>query len=143
MLSPLSYHKPPPSCARASDAFPDNQTRLRHWPYGAWPRTTRPPFCRGHDRPMDQDQEPNSFGDGGQGVVQSSLGLVFLNEYFLPDHNECARAVGETSVVVAIRSSSGRRRLQNPCCLGPSSSVREALKITVARQRADFPALST
>ena len=32
MLSPLPCPKLPPSCARASDALPDNQTSLGHWP---------------------------------------------------------------------------------------------------------------
>jgi hypothetical protein len=34
MLSPLPFPKLPPSCARASDALPDNQTSLGHWPSG-------------------------------------------------------------------------------------------------------------
>src|SRR3984893_648825 len=34
MLSPLPSPKLPPSCARASDALPGNQTRLGHWPSG-------------------------------------------------------------------------------------------------------------
>ncbi|SDS25636.1 hypothetical protein [Bradyrhizobium canariense] len=34
MLSPLPSPKRPPSRARASDALPDNQTRLGHWPSG-------------------------------------------------------------------------------------------------------------
>jgi hypothetical protein len=35
MLSPLPSPKLPPSGARASDALPDNQTRLGHWPSGS------------------------------------------------------------------------------------------------------------
>jgi hypothetical protein len=34
MLSPLPSPKLRPSCARASDALPDNRTRLGHWPSG-------------------------------------------------------------------------------------------------------------
>jgi hypothetical protein len=34
MLSPLPSRKLPPLCARASDALPGHQTRLRHWPSG-------------------------------------------------------------------------------------------------------------
>jgi hypothetical protein len=34
MLSPLPFPKLPPSCARASDALPDNRTSLGRWPSG-------------------------------------------------------------------------------------------------------------
>jgi hypothetical protein len=34
MLSPLPSPKRPPSCTRASNAPPDNRTRLVHWPSG-------------------------------------------------------------------------------------------------------------